>query len=74
MTCSKSFDDRHGRGSTILTGQLPVDHWHEEIVDPTIADAILDRRRPVALHRRNRGTGAGRRRCTGGGEGVICWG
>jgi DNA replication protein DnaC len=32
-------DDRHGRGSTIVTSQLPVDHWHEVIVDPTIADA-----------------------------------
>jgi DNA replication protein DnaC len=36
-------DDRHGRGSTILTSQLPVDHWHEVIADPTIADAVLDR-------------------------------
>jgi hypothetical protein len=23
------IDDRHGRGSTIVTSQLPVDHWHE---------------------------------------------
>jgi DNA replication protein DnaC len=37
------MDDRHGRGSTIVTSQLPVDHWHEAIGDPTIADAILDR-------------------------------
>jgi DNA replication protein DnaC len=37
------MDDRHGRGSTIITSQLPVDHWHEIIGDPTIADAILDR-------------------------------
>jgi DNA replication protein DnaC len=36
-------DDRHGRGSTIVTSQLPVDHWHEVIGDPTIADAVLDR-------------------------------
>jgi len=36
-------DDRHGRNSTIVTSQLPVDHWHEVIVDPTIADAVLDR-------------------------------
>src|SRR5260221_10940950 len=36
-------DDRHGRGSSIVTSQLPVDHWHEVIVDPTIADAVLDR-------------------------------
>ena len=34
-------DDRHGRGSTIVTSQLPVDHWHEVIGNPTIADAIL---------------------------------
>jgi DNA replication protein DnaC len=37
------MDDRHGRGSTIVTSQLPVDHWHEIIGDPTIADAFLDR-------------------------------
>jgi DNA replication protein DnaC len=36
-------DDRHNRGSTIVTSQLPVDHWHEVIGDPTIADAVLDR-------------------------------
>ena len=36
-------DDRHGRGSTIVTTQLPVEHWHEAIANPTIADAILDR-------------------------------
>jgi DNA replication protein DnaC len=35
--------DRHNRGSTIVTSQLPVDHWHEAIANPTIADAILDR-------------------------------
>ncbi len=37
------MDDRHGKGSTIVTSQVPVDHWHEVIGDPTIADAILDR-------------------------------
>jgi DNA replication protein DnaC len=26
-----------------VTSQLPVDHWHEVILDPTIADAALDR-------------------------------
>src|SRR5580700_2122483 len=36
-------DDRHERGSTVVTSQLPVDHWHEVIGDPTIADAVLDR-------------------------------
>jgi len=37
------MDDRHGRGSTIVTSQVPLDHWHEVIGDPTIADAVLDR-------------------------------
>jgi len=37
------MDDRHERGSTIVTSQLPVDHWHEVIGDPTIVDAVLDR-------------------------------
>jgi DNA replication protein DnaC len=26
-----------------VTSQLPVDHWHEMIGDPTLGDAILDR-------------------------------
>ncbi|WP_235912055.1 ATP-binding protein, partial [Mesorhizobium xinjiangense] len=29
--------------STIVTSQVPVDHWYEIIGNPTIADAILDR-------------------------------
>ena len=37
------IDDRHGRKSTIVTSQLPTDHWHEAIGDATLADAILDR-------------------------------
>ena len=37
------IDDRHNRGSTIMTSQLPVEHWHEVIANPTVADAILDR-------------------------------
>lgn len=36
-------EDRHGLASTILTSQLPIEHWHENIRDPTIADAIMDR-------------------------------
>lgn len=36
-------DDRHNRSSTIITSQLPVEHWHETIANPTVADAILDR-------------------------------
>lgn len=37
------FEDRHGRASTIITSQIPTQHWHEIIGDPTLADAILDR-------------------------------
>lgn len=39
------IDDRAGtRGrATIVTTQLPVDHWHAWLGDPTMADAILDR-------------------------------
>src|SRR5690606_31128024 len=37
------LDDRHGKKSTIVTSQLPVDQWHESMPDPTIADANLDR-------------------------------
>jgi DNA replication protein DnaC len=36
-------DDRYQRRSTILTSQVPVEHWHEQIGDPTVADSILDR-------------------------------
>ncbi len=37
------LDDRHAHRSTLVTSQLPVEHWHEVIGDPTMADAILDR-------------------------------
>jgi DNA replication protein DnaC len=36
-------EDRYQTRSTILTSQLPVARWHEQIGDPTIADGILDR-------------------------------
>ena len=36
-------EDRYGRGSTLITSQLPTDTWHEVIGEPTFADAILDR-------------------------------
>ena len=36
-------EDRYDSRSTILTSQLPVTHWHEQIGDPTTADSILDR-------------------------------
>jgi len=37
------LEDRSGRRSTIVTSQLPVKEWHDNIGDPTIADSILDR-------------------------------
>jgi DNA replication protein DnaC len=37
------LEDRHNLKSTLITSQLPVDHWHEIIADPTLADAIMDR-------------------------------
>jgi DNA replication protein DnaC len=36
-------EDRYQTHSTILTSQLPVSRWHEQIGDPTLADGILDR-------------------------------
>jgi DNA replication protein DnaC len=36
-------DDRYQRRSLILTSQVPISHWHEQIGDATMADSILDR-------------------------------
>lgn len=36
------IDDRAANKATIITSQLPVEHWHAWIGDATIADAILD--------------------------------
>jgi DNA replication protein DnaC len=36
-------EDRYQTRSFILTSQLPVSRWHEQIGDPTVADGILDR-------------------------------
>lgn len=37
------IDDRAGHRATIITSQLPIEHWHEWIGDQTMADAMLDR-------------------------------
>lgn len=37
------IEDRHGKGSIIVTSQLPVSKWYDIIGDKTMADAILDR-------------------------------
>lgn len=37
------IEDRVGARSTIITSQLPTELWHDNIGDPTVADAICDR-------------------------------
>ena len=37
------LEDREGRRATLVCSQLPMDHWHKWLCDPTVADAILDR-------------------------------
>ena len=37
------MDDRHGTRSTLITSQLPLEHWHAYLGEPTVADAILYR-------------------------------
>lgn len=44
------IDDRSTSRSTIITSQLPIEHWHAWVNDPTVADAILDR----LVHRAHR--------------------
>lgn len=36
-------EDRVGRRATLVTSQIPVDHWHDLVGDATFGDAILDR-------------------------------
>ena len=44
------IEDRHGIRATILASQLPITQWHDDIGDPTVADAICDH----ILHRSHR--------------------
>lgn len=37
------MERRYDRGSTLIASQFEVEHWHDIIADPTLADAILDR-------------------------------
>ena len=37
------IDDRAASRATIITSQLPIEHWHEWIGNPTVADPMLDR-------------------------------
>lgn len=37
------FEDRFNTGSTIISSQLPLELWNHTLIEPTLADAILDR-------------------------------
>ena len=41
--CSSCSTIASATRSTLITSQLPIEHWHDYIGDPTLADAILDR-------------------------------
>ncbi len=43
MMLMELIEDRNGRGSVIVTSQVPVKGWYELIGEKTIADAIMDR-------------------------------
>lgn len=43
LSQSAQVADRYQVRSTVLTSQLPVSRWDEQIGDPTLADGILDR-------------------------------
>lgn len=42
-------DDRHGQHATLITSQLPVEHWHAWIDEAALADAMLDRLLPGSI-------------------------
>jgi DNA replication protein DnaC len=42
-TLMEIIEDRHGKRSTIIASQLPVQQWYDIIGEATVADAILDR-------------------------------
>ena len=37
------IDNRDGKGSLLMTSQVPISRWHEIIGHPTLGDAILVR-------------------------------
>ena len=43
MAILQLVEDRHGKSSTIITSQLPINKWYDYLDEPTLADAILDR-------------------------------
>ncbi len=44
------LDDRTGLRAICIASQLPFELWHEQMPDPTVADAVMDR----ILHRAHR--------------------
>lgn len=56
------LEDREGLRSTLVTSQLPVEHWHDAVGDPTIADAILERLAHPAHRMKLRGESIRRKR------------
>lgn len=43
MILMELIEDRNGKGSVIVTSQVPVKGWYDLIGEKTIADAIMDR-------------------------------
>jgi DNA replication protein DnaC len=43
ITLLEIIEDRHNKGSIIVTSQIPVKGWYDIIGEKTIADAVLDR-------------------------------
>ena len=39
----ESFAYLGGASAKLLFDEVPVEHWHDVVVDPTFSDAILDR-------------------------------
>lgn len=37
------LEDRYERSSTVITSQVPTKMWHDQLLEPTLADAICDR-------------------------------
>ena len=37
------LEDRYDISSTLISSQFPIEKWHDNIGDPTVADAICDR-------------------------------
>ena len=43
ITLLEIIEDRHEKGSVLITSQLPISGWYDIIGEKTVADAILDR-------------------------------